>query len=216
VHVVDGQRAGIDQDQCAPRPIGRGRGPRQIRGSVLTSSVAVTLTNLWDLIDRARAEAGDDAEDVAAKATELLGRRSAEEIIEVERERRTAMAESYRADLWGAAYLINGGCSDDGFEYFRGWLIMQGRRAYEQAVADPDSLADLPAIRQAANDEVDVECEDGMALGWNAYRSATGTDLPQDAVSVRYPAISFDWDFEDTDEAGRRLPRLTALYGADD
>jgi len=26
----------------------------------------------------------------------------------------------------GAAYIINGGCSDDGFEYFRRWLVLQG------------------------------------------------------------------------------------------
>jgi hypothetical protein len=31
-------------------------------------------------------------------------------------------------DQWGAAYLANGGCSDDGFDYFRGWLIGQGRK----------------------------------------------------------------------------------------
>ena len=38
------------------------------------------------------------------------------------------MDDSYRWDLWGAAYLANGGCSDDGFDYFRGWLIGQGRK----------------------------------------------------------------------------------------
>jgi hypothetical protein len=44
-------------------------------------------------------------------------------------------------DQWGAAYLANGGCSDDGFDYFRGWLIGQGRKVYETVLADPDSLA---------------------------------------------------------------------------
>jgi len=51
------------------------------------------------------------------------------------------MADSYRVDLWGAAYLINGGCSDDAFEYFRGWLIVQGRGTYERIVADPPILS---------------------------------------------------------------------------
>ena len=45
--------------------------------------------------------------------------------------------------MWGAAYVIHGGCSDDGFEYFRRWLISRGRKAYEAALADPDSLAQL-------------------------------------------------------------------------
>lgn len=45
-----------------------------------------------------------------------------------------------------AASLILGGCSDDGFEYFRGRLIAQGREVFERSVADPDSLADLPVM----------------------------------------------------------------------
>ena len=42
------------------------------------------------------------------------------------------------------------GCSDDGFDYFRGWLIARGRQAFDQAVADPDALANLAVIRSAA------------------------------------------------------------------
>jgi hypothetical protein len=59
------------------------------------------------------------------------------------------MFAAYRRDLWNAAYLINGGCSDDGFTDFRSWLISMGREVYEQAIANPDSLAlllDDPAI----------------------------------------------------------------------
>ena len=32
----------------------------------------------------------------------------------------------YRCDLWAAAYLIGGGCSDDSFIDFRAGLIAQG------------------------------------------------------------------------------------------
>jgi Protein of unknown function (DUF4240) len=49
-----------------------------------------------------------------------------------------------RWDLWGAAYLMNGGCSDDGFKYFRDWLISEGRSTYEQALTNPESLASFP------------------------------------------------------------------------
>ena len=44
--------------------------------------------------------------------------RSPEEIVAFQRVLDELMDESYRADLWGAAYVINGGCSDDGFEDF--------------------------------------------------------------------------------------------------
>lgn len=59
------------------------------------------------------------------------------------------MAISHRNQLWAAGYLINDGCSDDGFEYFRAWLIAQGREVFERVVADPDALAGLPAALSA-------------------------------------------------------------------
>ncbi|MER7341367.1 DUF4240 domain-containing protein [Streptomyces sp. NPDC000075] len=37
----------------------------------------------------------------------------------------------------GTAHGANGGCSDDGFDYFCGWLITQGPEAFERVVADP-------------------------------------------------------------------------------
>ena len=37
--------------------------------------------------------------------------------------------------------MIHGGCSDDGFEYFRRWLVSRGRDVHEAALAEPDSLA---------------------------------------------------------------------------
>jgi len=47
---------------------------------------------------------------------------------------------SYKNKLWAAAYVINGGCSDDGFDYFRAWLIGQGEVIFKQTLQDPDSL----------------------------------------------------------------------------
>ena len=81
------------------------------------------------------------------------------------------MADAYTWDLWGAAYLINGGCSDDGFAYFRSWLISRGRAAYEEAVRDPDSLADL-----VDPDRDDYEFEDLWGLALVVYEERTGED----------------------------------------
>ena len=100
---------------------------------------------LWELIEAARGQVRDpaDAEAVAARAATLLSARPPGEIVAADEVLWGLMADSYRNPLWAAAYLVNGGCSDDGFEYFRGWLIMQGREVYERVVADPDALAGL-------------------------------------------------------------------------
>lgn len=114
-------------------------------------------------------------------------------------------ARANRWDLWGAAYVMNGGCSDDGFIDFRNGLIAQGRVTFEAALADPEALAEL---------ELALDAEDGLffeSLGYvapEAYEQRTGGELegpvPNDAVQGE------PWDEADLP---RLFPRLTARYG---
>ncbi|WP_254552790.1 DUF4240 domain-containing protein [Kitasatospora sp. MMS16-BH015] len=175
----------------------------------------------WELIEAARAETAEtgdtgDGEAVAAWASELLAARPVGEILAASQALWGLLAESYRSPLWAAAYLINGGCSDDGFDYFRGWLITQGRAVFQRAVSSPDTLADLPVVRAVAEEREELACESTLAIAWNAHRAATGEELPAGSFTVRYPALDPDWgfDYDDGEEMARRLPRLSALYAA--
>jgi Protein of unknown function (DUF4240) len=169
----------------------------------------------WELIADARAEVADpaDSEAVAAQATALLSVSSREEIVAAQRALSGLMAASYRHTLWAAASLINGGCGDDGFGYFRGWLITQGRAVFERSVADPDTLADLPGTGPPGPGRQPTECEEALYIPMSAYKAATGDELPADAFTVWYPDLESSWDFDFTDRAKmeRWLPRLTAL-----
>jgi len=49
--------------------------------------------------------------------------------------------------VWGAAYLMNSGCSDDGFSDFRAWLISQGQDFFERTLNEPDSLVGFDETR---------------------------------------------------------------------
>jgi len=51
--------------------------------------------------------------------------------------------KAFTWNLWGAAYLINGGCSDEEFDQFIYWLISLGKEKYENVVKDPDFLAEI-------------------------------------------------------------------------
>lgn len=42
-----------------------------------------------------------------------------------------------------ACAIVNDGTTDDGFEYFRGWLIAQGETVYKSVLLNPDNLADV-------------------------------------------------------------------------
>ena len=117
------------------------------------------------------------------------------------------VAAAFGWDLWGAAYAINGGCSDDGFEYFRRWLVAQGRSVYEAALANPDSLAGL-----ADPERDDHESEDVGYAAHEVYEELTGGEVPDsDAEQAAEPAGE-EWDFDDDAEVRRRLPKLAAIY----
>src|SRR6476469_6749965 len=123
-----------------------------------------------------------------------------------------ALAAANTINLEGAAYLINGGePGDEGFRDFRAWLVGRGRHAYEAALKNPDTLADI----------LDGDPVDGFGLGAAAvrgYEEKTGMsdffdrlereekDLPPP------PPEGEDWDFEDEAEMRKRFPRLCHLY----
>lgn len=171
--------------------------------------------DVWRLIEQARVDAPDA---VAAQAADQLASHPPDDIVSYAQPLSGLFARSYRADLWAAAYLINGGASDDGFEYFRGWLISQGQAVFEAALADPDSLAGVPAVIDAADTGQELEDEEVLGIVWQAYRQATGQDPPGKSFTVRHPELDAgsNFDFDDDQQMRRRLPRLASLFLDDD
>jgi hypothetical protein len=85
------------------------------------------------------------------------------------------MHESYRADLWNVVSLVEGGCGDDWFDYFRYWLILQGKETFERVLARPETIADFdPRTSDLSNQDLG-----GVARA--AYEKQTGqADMPYD------------------------------------
>ena len=115
--------------------------------------------------------------------------------------------QGYGWPLWGAAYLLNGGCGDDGFDDFRGWLVTRGRAVFEAALADPDSLADVVTTDELS----EVACEDVLGAAWEAHQQLTGRNLPAGSARAPRPELGEGWDFDDDAEMRRRYPRISAL-----
>ena len=168
--------------------------------------------DFWAVIDRATADRPGSPDEVAKRAVAELVTGDPAEIAAWGRHLDKVLAASGRENLWAAAYLINGGCSDDGFDHFRGWLIANGREVLARAVREPDSLADLPAVRAAATNGAVFEAEPVLGIADEAYRQVTGSGLPPSDVPVAKPDAAQLWDFDDEEEMARRLPRLSALF----
>ena len=98
-------------------------------------------SQFWELVQRAHDAASGDMDRKCDALKAEIGKLSRNEANDFAILFDTMMDRAYSHELWGAAYVIHGGCSDDTFNDFRSSLISQGRALFERAIADPDSLA---------------------------------------------------------------------------
>jgi len=138
-----------------------------------------TDDDCWLVIEAARAR---DAHDVAAQVIEALGARDIADMVRFQQFVDARVREAYRWDLWAVAYVMNGGCSDDGFDYFLGWLIGRGRARWKAALADAEAAAD-----GADPDDEPFESEELLAAASIAYRRKMGEE-DVTAFYARVPA----------------------------
>jgi hypothetical protein len=176
--------------------------------------------DFWALIETAKTATGSDCRAQAAQLVAALAERSVDEVLAWDRIYGKLMAESRSWELWGAAHLINGGCGDDGFDYFRGWLLGQGRARWQAALADPDSLAAHPEVRGRRPLEErsgPLECDDMLYVAYDAYQAVTGQQLTVEVAGrhprPRTPDLGQGWDFEDAAQMRPRYPRLWVACG---
>jgi hypothetical protein len=126
------------------------------------------LERFWSIIERSRRGA-PDPEAQGERLIGILEQLDIEEIIAFERVLEERIRDAFRNDLWAIAYIMNGGCSDDGFDYFIGWLIGRGRKRYEAALADPERAAD-----RVSPDDEPFENEMVWYAPARAYERKTG------------------------------------------
>ncbi|MEU0387619.1 DUF4240 domain-containing protein [Streptomyces chartreusis] len=163
-------------------------------------------TEFWELVDDTREAAEGDPEEQADLLVERLTQKDPDSVLDFARHFESRYNRAYRWDLWGAAWVLLDGASDDAFDFFRCWLIGQGRHVFEGAVHDPDSLADLL-------DDFDEEIDgDGEELGYaadEAYEQLTGTVAPDLAIPPAPPEPEgTPLDFENEDLLAERYPKL--------
>jgi len=168
----------------------------------------------WQIIKRA-AEADRDPDAHVMALRTALSALTLEEIVSFEVAFRRYLNEAYTWDLWGAAYVIHGGCSDDGFEYFRRWLVSRGREVYEAALADPDSLAQLDV--QPGPSGV-WEFEEIYYVAVEVFKEKGGEgdvrDYSEPEAGLGGPGPSGEAFLEDEEHLARRYPNLWRRFGA--
>ncbi|MEV7590516.1 DUF4240 domain-containing protein [Streptomyces sp. NPDC089922] len=186
------------------------------------ASGAMPLNCFWQLVDAARAETASDRP-FADVLADLLAARSRHEIVAYQRTFERLRSALYRWDVWAAAYVIGGGCSDDAFMDFRAGVIALGRTTYDEVLASPDSLAQHPDAMDGDGGRLEdlLFDEEVNYVAARAFPRAAGDaawdevavadDVDEDVDRERLePAEAFD--FDDAGEMRSRLPALAARF----
>ena len=166
----------------------------------------------WAIVQTAVDEAGDDEEAYLEVVKRELSKLSLKEMIGFRLRTDKLLYDSYTSEMWCAGYLMNGGCSDDGFEYFRLWVISRGRKVYEAAMANPDNLIDY------IDDDAEMdffEFESFWYVALEAFEEAVDAELYDyvdddnfKTCEGNYPNFEFNWEEDEPESMQKLCPRL--------
>jgi hypothetical protein len=163
----------------------------------------------WGIIDKSLKETTNQADQELFLVSEIE-KLTPREMVGFRLRTDQLLFDSYNPELWCAAYIISGGCSDGGFEYFRCWLIAQGKTVFYQVKANPDAL-----INVVVEGKESYEFEGFWYVAMNAFKNNTGEDLysyiDYDTFLTNdenYPLLEFNWNPDEPESMGKICPIL--------
>lgn len=176
---------------------------------------SLPLEKFWEIMNAPASIHESELEAQEETLASELRKLTDEELIAFKVTYEQFMAEAFTWDLWAAVYLASGGCSDDGFIYFRNWLIGRGKHAFYNAITDPDSLSIF---------DLDGEFDSTTFCEWDVLpsiiwdeRHSSGPDfydqLPDPLGGSTEPKGE---PFDQEDFAGlcTKYPKLASIYAS--
>ena len=155
----------------------------------------------WNLVNRAHESSNGDMDQKCSLIKANIESMSKEDATEIRHLFDLAMDQAYSWELWAAAYIANGGCGDDSFSDFRASLISRGEAEYNNALNDPDSLADVPF------DEEKWFYEGYQYAITEGVESVLGSNPPRKSPHPESPSGS-EWDEDDENQLKNICPKL--------
>lgn len=163
----------------------------------------------WRIVSKSLGNSGDEYQQEENLINEIA-KLSPKEMIGFRLRTDKLLHDTYNSEMWCAGYIMNGGCSDDGFEYFRNWVISRGKETYYEAKENPDNL-----IKEVSEDKVEYGFESFWYVALEAFKRRTGKDLydyvDYDELKERegnYPQFEFNWEKEKPETMKAICPRL--------
>ena len=141
-------------------------------GEFTATSEAMSDDQFWKIINLTFQKSKGDFETQQQILHQQLSKLRPVAIMQFDNKFRKLSGEAYTWELWGAIYIINGGCGDDSFADFRGWLIAQGKDFYYRTIHNPETLAEIDRER------IDVDWEGMGYVATTVFEEMTDAEMP--------------------------------------
>ena len=163
----------------------------------------MTREEFWQLIEESRNQT-----DQASWLEAELRASGKKVILAFEDNLRRVMLDASNFRILAANFVLTSYVSDDGFEDFRAWLVQQGQKHFEAALADPESIADWLNVE----DTEDINGEWLHMLAYTILDDTGEVDELYDKVDVPRD-IELDMPWPDSKAEYRKMyPRLVDKF----
>ena len=167
-----------------------------------TTNQLMDEDEFWKLIDKSRVAANNNYQTQISSLKTVLLTLEPSDIAKFDNTFTALLAASYDYKLWGASFVINGGCSDDCFEYFRQYLIGHGKEKFYKTIKEPESCVSWIKSEEEDNWE-------GLQYSAiEAYKQKTGKDLPK----IYQPKFELKGKPFDEETVMKQYPKLAKKF----
>lgn len=173
------------------------------------SNQMIDEDKFWAIIEKSLKETNNQ-EDQEIYLISALEQVSPQEMLGFRLRTDKLMYDSYTSNLWCANYIISNGVTDDGFDYFRCWLISRGKDAFYKVQENPEYLINL-----VENEPKTYDFEGFWYVAMNAFKNMTNQELNPyldyenfKTNDENYPILEFNWNVDEPKTMEKIYPLL--------
>lgn len=173
--------------------------------SFASSDKLMDEDQFWKIIQTTIDNSGDDFVQQKKELAKELRKLTPHDIVLFGNRFRYFRGQANTWELWGAIYIIHGGCGDNSFNDFREWVIGQGKMFYYKTTKDPESLVEVDRDKIV---EADWEGLGNVHLA--VFKELTGQQMEY-LFKEKQETTGVEWK-EDSDDLEKMFPKLYAKY----
>lgn len=167
-------------------------------------------TTFWKIIEDAGAPDRCSVDEQCERIVDSLSELSKTELIAFKNFHNRLIEKSYTWPMLKACFITLSYVSDDVFEDFQNWVILNGRKRFEETIKNPDAIADYADVEDPIEE---ISGEPLMFVVDQAYQGDI-EDLEDEIAYPKLPDIADDWPPKEGLQA--EFPKLFARFWNED